>query len=313
MRADLLHVVTAIANPMRWQSRLRLYRDFARHMLDSGVRLTTVECAYGDRPHELAGDPHLNHVPVRARTILWNKENLLNIGIARLPQDWKYVAWIDADILFRRPDWAAEAVQALQHYDVIQPWSDCYDLGPNGEHIAHHVSFCRQFFHGRPVVAEGACFWKSGGGAYDYPHTGYAWAATRQAIEWLGGLFDLGSMGSGDHHMALSLVGRADSSMPAGTSACYAHRVRQWQERALRHVNGNIGCTTGTIEHFFHGRKPDRQYTSRWEMFVRHGFDPDGDIKRNVWGVYELAGNKPALRRELDRYFLSRNEDINAL
>ena len=52
MRADLLHVVTAVANPMRWQSRIRLYRDFAARMLDSGVRLTVVECAFGERPHE---------------------------------------------------------------------------------------------------------------------------------------------------------------------------------------------------------------------------------------------------------------------
>ncbi|MBV9784328.1 MAG: hypothetical protein JO264_10955 [Acidisphaera sp.] len=313
MRADLLHVVTAIANPIGWESRIRLYRNFAEHMLDSGVRLTTVECAYGDRPHELGDTPHVNHVPVRARTIVWNKENLLNLGIARLPQDWRYVAWIDADILFRNARWAADAVDALQIYDVIQPWSDCYDLGPAGEHIGHHVSFCRQFFHGKPVVSEGPNFWRSGGGGYDYPHSGYAWAARRQAIEGLGGLFEVGGMGSGDHHMALALVGRAEASMPRGVSAAYARCVEQWQRRALRHVNYNIGFTRGTIEHFFHGRKGDRQYIPRWDMFLHHRFDPDLDLERNVWGVYEMAGNKPSLRRELDNYFRSRNEDVNSL
>ena len=101
---DPMHVVTAIANPIRWQSRTRLYHQFEEHMLDSGVHLTVVECAYGDRPHELADNPHITHVPVRARTLLWTKENLLNIGLARLPQDWRHAAWIDADITFRRPD-----------------------------------------------------------------------------------------------------------------------------------------------------------------------------------------------------------------
>ena len=51
MRAELLHVVTAMFNPMGWDSRIRLYRDFEEHMLASGVRLTTVECVLGDRPH----------------------------------------------------------------------------------------------------------------------------------------------------------------------------------------------------------------------------------------------------------------------
>ena len=69
MRNDLLHVVTAVANPIRWESRIRLYRDFERHMLDSGVHLTVVECAYGERPFQCAGTPGGNHVGVRARTL----------------------------------------------------------------------------------------------------------------------------------------------------------------------------------------------------------------------------------------------------
>jgi hypothetical protein len=124
---DKLHVVTAVANPIRWESRIRLYRDFEQHMLDSGVRLTVVECAYGNRPFELAGNPHINHVPVRSKTLVWNKENLLNIGFSRLPDDWKYVAWIDADVQFRKDGWPGETVHALQQYDIIQPWSDCYE------------------------------------------------------------------------------------------------------------------------------------------------------------------------------------------
>ena len=36
MHASALHVVTAVANPLRWQSRMRLYRDFEQHMLASG-------------------------------------------------------------------------------------------------------------------------------------------------------------------------------------------------------------------------------------------------------------------------------------
>jgi hypothetical protein len=313
LKAELLHVVTVVANPIRWQSRTALYRDFESHMLDSGVQLTVVECAYGDRPFELAGNPHINHVGVRAKTLVWNKENLINLGIARLPHDWKYVGWIDADVEFRKSGWAAEAVHALQQYDVIQPWSDAYDLGPNDEHLQHHKSFCRLYWQNQPVAKSGDKFWVWEGGPYEFAHPGYAWCATRSAMEWLGGLLETGALGAGDHHMALALVGRAHLSMPGAVHPNYAAHVLRWQQRALQHLNHNIGFLWGTIEHSWHGRKEDRKYVDRWEIIRRHNFDPDLDLKRNVYGVMELAGNKPMLRHDIDVYFRQRNEDANTL
>ena len=84
MRADLLHVVTAISNPILWASRIRLYSDFEQHMLDSGVKLTTVECTYGEHDPQIGANPHVNYVRVRASGIhtVWIKECLLNLGIA---------------------------------------------------------------------------------------------------------------------------------------------------------------------------------------------------------------------------------------
>lgn len=304
MRADLLHVVTAIANPLRWESRIRLYRDFERHLVESGVALTVVECAFGGRPFELAGNPLVQHVGVRARTRVWTKENLINLGIARLPQDWKYVAWIDADIAFRRADWAGETVHALQLHDVVQPWSDCYDLGPNGEHMQHHRAFCRCWQDGEAV---------GNGAGYAFAHPGYAWAATRQALEHLGGLIETAALGAADHHMALALAGNVGASIPGAVTAGYRMPLLLWQERARRHIAGNIGCLRGTIEHHWHGPKARRRYVERWDILAQHGFDPATDLKRNVWGVLELAGNKPALARAIDAYFRARNEDSNAM
>ena len=69
----------------------------------------------------------------------------------------------------------------------------------------------------------------------------------------------------------------------------------------------------GTIEHPFHGRKSDRGYLSRWQMFLDNGFDPHTDLKRNACGVLEFAGNKPDLERAFDRYLRAREEDVNTL
>jgi hypothetical protein len=306
-----LHVFAARFNPLRWKTPDNIYKEWVGHMLDSGVKLHVIECQPGDRP--FVGDlPHVNHIGVRARTMAWSKECLLNIAISRVPEAQKIV-WSDTDVFFRRPGWANEVSAALDIYEIGQPWDVAYDLGPHDEHMELHKSFASLFHAGQPVVPGGDKFWKFNGGPYDYAHTGYCWFANRRALDWTGGLFDLGGMGSGDHHMALALVDEVRKSVPGGTSPTYLAHLLRWQDRAARHINRNIGFVHNTIEHRFHGSKASRGYLSRWDMFVRHGFDPDTDLKRNTFGVLEWAGNKPELIREFDLYLRSRNEDANVI
>ena len=308
-----LHVVAVYANPVQWKARVVLHKNFEDFMIAAGVSLTTVECAYGETPFVLEDRPGVNRVRVRSKTTVWNKECLINIGVSRLPDSWKYLMWCDADIMFRSPTWVTDTIHALQHYDVIQPWEDCYDLGPNGEHVQGHKSFLSQWWKGEPVVPTGPKFWKFSGGPYEYPHCGYAWAITRPALAHVGGLLEIGAMGAGDHHMALSLVGRGETSLPGWETPSYKTHVLRWQARAVQHINYNLGYIGGTIEHYWHGKKADRKYLERWEMIKKWAFDPDTDLKRNTYGVLELACNKPGLQHDLQVYFRQRNEDSNTL
>lgn len=318
MRSDLLHVVAVYSNPIRWASRCRLHRQFEEHMLDSGVQLTTVECAFGDRPFELGctTERHagINRVQVRASTLVWNKESLINIGISRLPAGWKYAAWVDADIRFRRPDWAAQTVHELQLYQIVQPWTECYDLGPDDTHVQVDHSFCKLWYHHpHTCVPRGKPWWKHDGGPYDHCHPGYAWAATRDAIERMGGLFELSALGEGDNVMARAMIGAVHSALPEKIHPRYREHALRWQERALAHIGHRIGYVKGTIEHFFHGPKRKRRYVGRWDILLRHDFNPDEDLKRNTFGVIELAGNKHRLTHDIDHYFRQRNEDANVI
>lgn len=316
MTKRILDIVTAIANPIRWESRVRLAREtIADWLKEPDVRVTLVECAYGARDHVLSDLASLGvrHIPVRAKTLVWNKESLLNLGISRLPADAHCIGTFDCDVTFRRPGWANETIHALDLYPVVQPWNTAYDLGPNDEHIQTHRSFASVYHSGAPVAATGSRFWASDGGPYAYPHSGFAWAWARDILDKLGGLFEFGGMGSGDHHMALALAGRVDTSLPANVNGNYRDAVERWEARALAHVNGKLGFVHGTIEHAFHGRKADRAYVDRWDMFVAHAFDPLSDLKRNTWGVLEFAGNKPALELAFDRYLRAREEDVNTL
>ena len=152
-----------------------------------------------------------------------------------------------------------------------------------------------------------------GAAGYEFAHPGYAWAATRHALTLVGGLIETAALGAGDHHMALALIGRVRKSVPGGISAGYLRPLLRWQDRAIQHIGQNIGYVPGTIEHTWHGSKDKRAYVDRWTILTRNGFDPDTDLVRNTWGVFELAGNKPELRRDIDRYFRARDEDSNTI
>jgi hypothetical protein len=301
-----LHVFAARFNPLRYETPDRIYRQWVDHMRQSGVTLTVIECQYGERPFT-CDLPGVNHIGVRAQSAAWSKENLINIGLQRTPQA-DYVCWCDTDVFFENPKWATECLEALQLYRWIQPWSQAIDRGPHGEVLTVFRPFCYQYEQGAPLVPD-RHGWKNYAG--QYPHPGYCHASTRRVLEYAGGLFELGGMGASDHAMMLALVGKAENSAPKSMNVRYVEHLMRWQERIQHSVHGRIGYANGVINHSFHGAKAGRQYLSRWEMFLRHGFDPDVDLMKNTYGVIEWAGNKPELIREWLLYLKARNEDAN--
>ncbi len=315
---DTLHIVTAVNNPLLWHSRYRLARAAILDWLkEPNVHVTVVETAHGAREHclsDLARETaRVKHIGVYAKTVAWSKECCINLGIHSLPHDARYIGTFDADVHWRMAGWAGQIVHALNLYPVVQPWQTCYDLGPDDEHLKAHQGFAFTYLNGFPVFKKDIAKWNYYGGKYGYPHPGFAWAWTRGALDGTGGLFELGGMGSGDHHMALALVGLADRSLPEGCGPEYREAVALWQTRAIRTVNCKIGYAPLTIEHKWHGDKTRRGYISRWVCFVKHGFNPLADLRRNSFGVLEFDGNKPELEREFDCYLRSRQEDANII
>ncbi len=62
-----LHVIATIVNPSRYQSRYRLYEEFAKYITDAGAVLHTIEAAYGDRDFEITDAGNQNHIRTRTR------------------------------------------------------------------------------------------------------------------------------------------------------------------------------------------------------------------------------------------------------
>ena len=300
---DNFYVVAVISNCARFSRRYQLYKEFAHRMHLSGVKLFTVESAFGDRNFEVTHADNPMNLQLRTNSELWHKENMINLGVSRLPCNWQYVCWIDTDIDFMNHNWVSDTIHALQHYDIVQLFSQSLDMGPNGEIMTMSHSFCYSHVSGK----------KWNGKKYSSLnfHPGYAWGCTRNAWNAMAGVYELAVCGSGDHHMILALIGKYEDSIPSTMHENYKNSLKAWQENAVRHIKQNIGYVPGIIKHYFHGKKKNRKYVERWEILKKHKFDPLTDIKKDWQGLWQLNDNKPGLRDDLRMYFRTRNEDSN--
>lgn len=265
------------------------------------IKLYTAELVYGDRQFEVTEENDPTDFRFRTDNVLWAKERLINLTIQRLPANWKYVAWIDADVIFAKPTWAIETVERLQHYPVMQLFSQATDVSYDHELYKNYsTGFIAAYQKGQAGLDE----------AYYYRHPGFAWAATRQALDDLGGLLDVAILGSADWHMARALTGIDDSEKyRKRVSKGYAEALSIWAGRAKKYINGNVGYVPGLLLHNHHGPKANRQYKERWTLLEEHGFDPEFDLKVDTQGLYRYSSDHSALEQDIRRYFAQRNED----
>lgn len=316
----MLHVIVVISNPVRWESRIRLAKQFLAHMRQANVHITLVEHAFGIRPLELDHEEVDTYVPLRGGddSELWLKESLINIGVRHLPKDWRYMAWIDADLTFVSSNWALDTLHALQHWPVVQNWSRCMDLNQRHEVIPdesgnfQNTSFGSAWVAGKfdnyDILHPGN---PQGFAAYISSHVGYSWAIRREAYEGIGGLINWVPTGAADWLQACGFTGRL-TPHPGRTEA-FNKRLMIFQDRCDRHIQQSVGYVDGTIMHHFHGGKARRAYVNRDVMLQKSGFDPDVDLIIDANGIPVLSGENRKLRDWLRRYFRSRDEDARGL
>lgn len=312
---DPLYVITTIFNPVRFSSRWKHYKAFEKRVLDAGAHLVLIEATLGNRPAISAGPVHQNHqvIHVSVKDEIWLKENLINVAIQHLPKDWKYVAWVDADLAFCRPDWVQETLQQLQHHPIVQMFSEVANLGPHHEVMSTGRSFVATYLNCGKVEKKGdpdECYMEGIPTNLEWMGApGGAWAARRETIDCLGGLIDFVIMGSADYYMAICLVGYFELMSTSCYDREYVRDIQHWQDNALRCVDRNVGLVKGTVLHYWHGKFKNRGYDTRWQILAKYQFNPRTDLRKDGNGVYMLIGGKWQMRDELRHYFRQRNED----
>lgn len=308
---SVLYVIVPVSNPVGYQSRYTLaIPTIQRLATHEYVQVLLVELANSNQPHMLTEPGNEFHLQLRANSVLWHKENMLNLAVehlTRIRPGWQYMAWVDADIAFDNVNIGRDTIKALGLYPIVQMFQTVMNKGPTGAIFDVQDGFAAMYHKNE--------FRHPGNTKYTFWHPGFAWAYTRAAWKGIGRFIDRGICGAGDHHMALALIGQAHLSFPSTIGNEYKTMVMDWQDRVFSRFRGMIGYVEGTIIHGFHGRFNDRRYRERWEILTKTRFNPWTDIVPNEQGVYEwdTVDSKgcpdPRLPLLLIQYFKVRNED----
>ena len=323
-KMEKLYVIAPLFNPRGYKSRHKLYNQFEQQMLSTpDVVLCTVECLFKDQKPSVRKRGK-NHIVITVNSLdeMWLKENLINIGVKKLPAKAKYICWVDADLQFAKPTWVHDTIELLQEYPVIQMFSEVHYLNANYEKTHEAKSLMWGWLNGASYLNDGkSCYnpevepdksKRQGYGWHGAP--GGAWAYRREAFEKLGGLVDFGVVGSGDSYSAFGMLGIVCSSITNRNfkyNPDYTNSVREWVKNAYEVIKGNVGLMEGVILHNYHGETKNRQYWERNEILCRNQFSPIEDLYRNHQGLNQFTEGKPELVEDVKRYFEKRQEDDN--
>jgi hypothetical protein len=298
--------ITSYFNPARFKGRLPNYRIFRANL---GIPLVTVELSFDGRFELEEGDADIL-VQVTGGAVLWQKERLLNLALKSVPSAEKYIAWIDGDVIFERPDWMDEAAKQLADYNVVQLLSHQVDLSPED----HHTNF---EYRDTPASGQGIVSMVSETKAETLPTPGrnrrsfawgLAWAARREILQDHG-LYDAMVVGGGTRALVSAMYGEFDKITEAfQLSPARQEHYLSWARPYHEAVGGRIGHVPGRLYHLWHGKLENRNYGGRYQGLVDFNFEPS-DIVIGANGAWEWARSKPDLEKYLMNHFVNRAED----
>lgn len=294
-------IISCFYNPQGNPYRLLAFQKWYRSIRHMPHRI--VECLIGpNAKSQLPKSPYITQV--YTDSLLWHKETLLNKIVRDLPPEFKYVFWVDADVLFTNLNWLRDGVKALQTYaNIIQPFEYCVHLKrnqiePDFDLDRHRINVGNALRHPQ--------LWRSFAAVYEtarccdshrklaqeynydkHGHTGFAWGARREVLENCP-LYEKCFVGGGDHIIAHAAAGQIPHTCIRAAFADNIESVEAWSRKFFSQVNGHIGYVPGDLYHIWHGDIKARNYFQAVKTFAGTSKEIED---RDENGLY-VAGDK---------------------
>ncbi|ROZ64127.1 hypothetical protein [Ramlibacter sp. WS9] len=316
MTAPLI-ALTSYYNPFHGQRRRRNYDRFRRYL---GVPLVAVEWSPDGRFDLSAGDADVM-LRVNGGDVLWQKERLLNRGLAHIREAGlaRDVAIIDADAVFAAADWAERTSAALDAWPVVQCFSRADYLPPlpaqshtraellaveperSMPSLAYALSQGNQVFTTDPVMVQ---TWVNAS-----PLSGNPGLATAVRLAELPEfkLYEGNIVGGGDLVLMAGIHGALDDLfLHRHFSPGHRADVLAWAARCLP-SQARLGWAEGRVLHLWHGTMEARRLKQRQLVLGPRDYDPQRDVDRNgdALRFKDPAGE---LKAAVEAYLVSRDD-----
>lgn len=259
-------IISCYFNPLHSEYRKKAFDLFYDSIKHLNHRI--VECVIGNDLPELTEIKFPYIEVVHTKSLLWHKESLLNYLIKKLPLQYKYVFWLDADVLFTNKNWLIDSVEVLQTKKIMQPFTYCFHLDKDElEYVEKNdgikknwKSFCGTF-NENPNLAESENYNEHG-------HVGFAWGARREILDSFP-LYDKALIGGADHIMAHAAAGHIPHKCITKSFTDNIDEINKWSNDFYYLIDGNIGSISGNLYHIWHGEIQKRDYLKRVQDFTK--------------------------------------------
>jgi hypothetical protein len=252
---------------------------------------------------EFIKDDKFSYIKYDLPSVLWVKENLINLAIKSLPSNWEYVCWIDSDIIFLNPNWTEETKSNLKNYDILQLYKTIFYVGENG-----NIDLRANITYHKPIMPS-IVYAIEKEKRYVFAAPGFAWAINKNLYKKIGKFFEFAIVGGGDFIFAIA----ATQSYKGMESILFKNSPSEnYHDQLMSHYNLFKDCKThyinGVICHQWHGSLEQRQYDSRWNIVLKHKFDPFLHLSKTSEGVIYLNDNAKNFEEDFLTYFNNRKD-----
>jgi hypothetical protein len=292
--------VSCYFNPHNSEARRRCFWMFSQQFPRIGMNLFTSEGSLDDR-WEIPESHHAHRWQLDPEACLFAKENLLNLAIARLPDHYDRVLWIDADVLMLSHDYVDRLAESLDAHPVVQAFQELRYLGPDG---GSETGWRSSLGYSNAKEKTHSANHHKGG---SYP--GLAWAARRDILANVGGLYDRVITGGGDVAWATAVYGDKHVPYMRYWSKNLIADILRWGE-SVKPLVYSVGYVPARGVHLYHGKLASRQYVRRNEILEEVQFDPQRHLDYSPNGTLRWSSEAPAsLRDSVREYMHGRKED----
>jgi hypothetical protein len=324
--------ITSYYNLTESARRLRNYRCFKRRLSEP---LLTVEW-HPDSRFQLNDNDADIVLRVGGGDLMWQKERLLSLAVAALPDTVKYVAWLDCDVLFENRDWADESRELLKRNRVVQLFGETVRLtedeslrlidirdpeldGSASYRMPTKESFLAAFGRLKDDIVHidlNRRFQPHAMNSIDAippPAGGLAWAAQSSFLREAG-FYERCIVGGGDTQFCYGITGLGSQLIDTFQALGWAYYAdcqtyRDWAARATAACSGRLGCVGGRLLHLFHGSSANRQYHARKDGLVPFALDLDRDIVAEDGQPWSWRRDRDRLNAYFLSYMRARKED----